>query len=265
MSFTIEPTQDQLTKALGGFIKDVLPSDVFVTVGSPNRVAEPKEKRFAVMQPIRFVRLSTNLDAYEDVKFTASSADGQMMVTDVSYGTIILGANVFAVDLPAATKITEQVSGDPGGVGTYAINSDTTLDQRVYAAGGFTLTQSSMVTVQIDFHSDDTTAAELAQIVSTAFRDTYGVEFFEALEAPLNKISPLYADDPKLRPFTNDQMQYEWLWVLDANLQIDQVLRAPMQYAELVEIGLVDVRVVSVDTLSLDYSKPDNSQYFPGL
>lgn len=265
MSFTISPTQDDLTRAVGLFLVDVLPSGVLPTVSNPNRVGEPKVTSFVVMHPLRFTRISTNIDAYADVKFTASTSDGVMTVTEVQIGKIYVGGNLFGEGLPIPTLITSQISGDPGDVGEYVINSDTDLPSQTFSGGGFTMKRSSEVVLQLDFHSADRTSVDNAQVTSTAFRDEYGVNFFSALDAPLNQISPLYADDPVQRPFINDQQQFEWVWMLETHLQVDQVVRAPMQYADLVQIGLFPVELQSVDDLSLDYSNPSNSQYFPGL
>lgn len=227
-----------MTAALGTFLTAVLPAGVLPIVANANRVAEPKVPSFVVMNPLRFSRISTNLDAYADVKFTASSDSGVLTVSEVQIGTIIIGGNLFAPNLPIPTTITSQTSGDPGGVGEYAIDSDTDLDSQTFSGGGFTITMSSEAVFQLDFHSADHSSAENAQIFSAAFRDEYGVNFFSELDAPLNEITPLYADNPAMRPFTNDQNQFEWVWMVETHLQVDQTIRAPLQYADFVNVGI---------------------------
>lgn len=244
---TISPTQSDLQKALGNFLKGALPPDVRIIAAQPNMVAEPKEPNFALMSVISFRRLRTNQTKQSDVFFAGSLAGGVLTVSSVEFGEISAGAILFGADVPEGTAITKQLSGTAGGTGTYSINSSLTLSGRSLSAGIVTKEIGSEVVVQLDFHSEGYDSAELAQTVSTLFRDSYATTYFNALPAPLNRISPLYADDPTRRPFVNDQKNYEWRWVLDAHLQINQTISVPQQYADALNVVLIDVDTLGDD------------------
>lgn len=237
----ISPTQSDIQRALGQFLGAVLPVGAEIIVALGNRVPEPKSKTFVVMTPLRLTRLATNLDTSADVKFIGSIAGDLMTVTEVDFGTIVVGRPLYGVDVAASSRIVAQVGGTPGGVGTYRVSPAQAVDARVLAAGSLMLTIAAQADVQLDFHTADTTASDLAQSVSTTFRDEYATRFFGALPAPLNRITPFYADDPRLMPFVNDQNQYEWRWVVDARMQANQQVALPQEFADQVTVGLIEI------------------------
>ena len=75
----------------------------------------------------------------------------------------------------------------------------------------------------------------------TALRDEFGVAFFAALAPPLNGVVPLYADDPRQTPFINSEQQYEWRWVIEVCLQVDQTVTVPQTYSDSATVDVVDV------------------------
>lgn len=230
------PTQSDALAALRSFLTAVLPDDWKVVAGQDNRVAEDAGAKFVVMQPPRFARLATNLDSAADVKFTGSIAGTALTVTDVAFGVIEPGATVFGVGVAAGTKI---VSG-PGGVGSYVVSTSQTLASGTLSSGAKSAEQAAEVTVQIDFHADDGTSGDAAQVVSTLFRDEYATSQF-ADQDPARDVAPLHADDPRQIPFFNEEQQVEWRWVLDVCMQANQVVSVPQQYADSVEVELVSV------------------------
>jgi len=213
---------------------------VTVIAGQPNRVAEPVNPWFSVMTPIRFERLATNVDVITDVKFTGSIASQVLDVTNVDFGTIGLGSYIFGGGVASGTKIIEFGTGS-GGVGTYQVVPSQTLSVETLSAGFNLLTQNARLVVQVDFHGPDTIAGDLAQTVSTTIRDEYAVKFFAGLASPQNGIVPLYGDDPAERPFINDQNQYEWRWVLDVHLELQQSTQVSQEFADSVDLTLIDV------------------------
>lgn len=216
---------------------------VTIRAGQQNRAAEPANPFFAIITPLRFERLTTNVDDFQDVKFTGSiDRTGLMTVTGVDHGTILLGGTVFGVGVAQNTKIVAFDSGI-GAEGTYQVSIPQVIASETLSAGWASLKQQARLVAQIDFHSSDTTAGDFAQIVSTTLRDEYGVDFFASLEAPLNGVVPLYADDPAQRPFYNAEEQYEWRWGLDCHLEIDQTVIVPLQFADSAVVTLVDVLV----------------------
>ena len=209
--------------------------------GQNNRVPEPTESTFCVMTPIRFTRLETNLDTYADVKFTGSITDTAMTVSTVVFGTLLPGATVFGPNVAANTVIVSQSIGPPGGAGIYLVSTAQTVAAGTLSCGGQTLTQGAEIVIQLDFHSADLTAGDLAQTTSTMLRDEYGVDFFAALSPPLNGVVPLYADDPRQMPFINAESQYEWRWVLEAKLQVNQAVQIPQQFADSAVVDAISV------------------------
>jgi len=96
--------------------------------------------------------------------------------------------------------------------------------------------QSTRVVIQIDVHGPN--GEDNAQIVTTAFRDAYAVDFFAAIN-PL--IAPLYADDPKQIPFINENNQYENRWIVEAHFDAEPSALFPQQYADRVNVTLKEV------------------------
>lgn len=237
MSAAVTPTQTTDQKALRLFLLDLLPDGTEVIIAQANRVPEPRSDNFVVMTPLRFQRMRTNIDSDEDVAFTASMLGTTMTVTAVEFGAIAVGATVFGTGVAAGTKVTALGSGT-GGVGTYTISQAQTVASRQMASGAKTMEQGAMVVTQLDFHSRDNSSSNMAQIVSTAFRDSYATEFFEAQGLG---VVPLYADDPRQRPFMNDQQQAEWRWSLEAAMQVNNVVSVPQQYADSIEVDVISV------------------------
>lgn len=320
---TISPSRTDILTALRGFLLSVLPDGVEAVLGVENRVPQVMPPNCCIFTPIRFQRISTNVDSTIDVLFAGSISPapavftgaiapapsvfglqpsgiltvssvasgvllvggvlagtkvaagttitaqlsgpaggagtyrvdtsqttpstsitqtcGLMTVSSVTRGPIIVGATVFGVGVAAGTKVTALGTGT-GDVGTYAVSISQTVANETLASGVKALMQSSKVTVQIDFHSIDGSSADTAQIVSTTFRDAVAVQFFSALDYPLNQVSPFYADDPRQMPFLNENSQYEWRWVLEAEMNVNQGVFTPQQF-----FTALDLEVINVD------------------
>lgn len=246
------PNQSDIQTALRTFLLAVLPptdsagNTIEVVSGVQNLVAEPTTATFVEMTPLRFERIETNIDSSADVKFTGSITGNVLTVTAVAFGVIELGATIFGPGVAVGTVITKLLTGE-GGNGTYQVSNSQTISSQTLSSGGKTIQINSKLTVQLDFHSVDTSASDMANTVAAALRDDFGTIFFSGLAAPQNSVAPLYADDPKYMPFINDQQQYEWRWVLEAVLQANQVITAPQQYTD----------VISVVPLSVEATFPD--------
>lgn len=238
----ITPSQSNVQAALQAFLVEVLPDGVDVVSGQGNRVPEPAAGAFVVMTPIRFKRLSTNLDTYADVVFDGSVSGTELTISTMLHGSVVTTNNLlFGVGVVDGTKIIKQLTGPAGGLGTYQLSIGQAIATQKLAAGWHGMQQNAEVTVQLDFHSDDLSAGDNAQIVSTSLRDLFATDFFRMLASPLNGVVPLHADDPRQMPFINESQQYEWRWVLEACLQANQVFLTPQQFAEAVVIGLIEV------------------------
>jgi hypothetical protein len=226
------------------FLTGVLPATgsdgkpVSVIAAQQNRVPEPVGTDFCLITPIRFERLETNYDTLADVTFTGSIAGGVMTVSDVEIGAIAVGAQVFGTGVAPNTFVT--ALGSIGG--SYFIAPAQTIPAQSLAAGQMIIQQNVKVVVQLDFHSQNsTTAGDMAQTVSTLFRDEYAVDQFAAQPPPNNQVVPLYADDPAQHPFLNESAQYEWRWVCQVYVQINQQIVVPQQAADAISVDLINV------------------------
>jgi hypothetical protein len=242
IALQIAPTQSDIQQALGTFIQSVLPNFEAIAAQS-NQVAEPKGADFVMMTVNRFRRLRTNLKTYDDRRYTGAISGIAMTVSSIAFGPpLFVGAPVYGAGVPDGTAIVSQTSGSPGGVGVYVINSTLSIAApQIFSSGTATVEIGSEVSVQLDFHSDNYDAAQAAQTVAALFRDAYGVDFFKALAAPMNTISPFYADDPAMRPFINDQQQYEWRWVSEAAMQVNQQVVVGQQFYDSPAVVLQEV------------------------
>lgn len=240
---TISPNQSNVQQALRSFLLAVLPATgsdgkpISVIAGQQNRAAEPVGADFVVFTPISFTRLETNLDGYGDVKIAGSIAGNVLTVSEVFFGTVTPEATLFGTGVAPGTTVVAAL-----GAGLFSVSPSQSVPPQVMSCGGVTIAQAAEVVVQIDFHGgNDTVASDLAQTVSTLLRDPFGVTFFAALAPPLNGIVPLHADDPRGAPFLNAENQYEWRFVLDAHLQVNQTVRVPQRFDDAVAVTLVDV------------------------
>ena len=214
---------------------------VTIIAGQQNRTAEPANPYFVVFVPINFTRLATNVDGSADSKFIGSISGNVLTVSSIATGSIQPGATIFGTGVAAPTTVVQQLSGTPGGAGTYQVSPSQSAVSATMSAGQKTLTQSAEVTIQLDCHSPDSLAGDFAQIVSTSLRDEYGVDFFANLSPPLNGVVPYYADDPKMVPFQNAENQWEWRFSLDAKFGVDQVVTTPLEYSDSATVVLKDV------------------------
>lgn len=266
----LSPNQSDIQKALKAFLIDItgLPSAA-VIAGQPNRVAEPSLKDFVVMTLMRFQRLRTNIDRMIDSKFTGTVTGTTLSLQEnlVGLGPTD-GSVLFGVGIPPGTRVLDQMTGETGGPGDYQIDSELDIPAvQDFAAGQKVIEIASEAVVQLDFHSADYASSSAAQAFSAAFRDEYGVNFFAALDAPLNGVVPLYADDPQMRPFINAETNYEWRLVLEARMQVNQTITVPQEFFDTATVILINVDAAfppEGQGPSLDFSNPGNSQYIPG-
>lgn len=244
---TPSPTTSQVLASLRTFLLAVLPATgsdglpVEVILAQINRVPEPKASDFVIITPTRFERIETNVDTYQDCRFTGSIAATTMTVSAVQIGALQPGATLSSTLVTPGTTIVSQLTGATGGAGTYRVSQSQTVISSTISSGGQTLQQALKCTFQLDFHSaNDTDAGDMANTVSTTLRSGSGVQQF-ANQSPNYGVVPLYADDARQTPFHNDQQQVEWRWVVEALLQANIVVSVPQQYADSATIGLVSV------------------------
>lgn len=233
---TLSLTEVQTLTALRTFLLSVLPAGIEVVRGQDNQVAEPEGPDFVLMTPGLRERLATNIDTYQDCAFTGSIAGSTLTVTQMSLGTIAVGATLFGVGVTAGTTITALGSGT-GGVGTYTVSTPQTVASETLACGSKNLMQPMKFTVQLDVHGPS--SGDNATIISTVFRDDYAVEFFSTSGFD---VAPLYCGEPKQLPYINGESQWEERWVVDAVMQCNPVVNVPQQFAAQAEATLIEVQ-----------------------
>lgn len=223
------PNQTQIFTGLRTVLLGILPTGVEVVQGQANQVPEPKSPDFVVMTVIRRQRISTNLDLYQDCKFTGSVAGTVLSVQSVNFGKLVAGRTLFGTDAATNPQIlTVSVDGSSA-----TLSQSLTLTPRPLAAGAKILQQATDIVVQLDIHSATlSTASDNAQTITTLFRDDSGVQLFKATNVP---ISPLHADDPRQMPFINGAGQYESRYVVEAHLQVDQAITLPHEFMDRVD------------------------------
>ncbi|HEY6030509.1 MAG TPA: hypothetical protein VIU44_08100 [Gaiellaceae bacterium] len=246
MTISVTPTESNALAALRTFLvgnpatfaPGALPAGVEAVLGQVNRVASPKGPDYAVYWPLRRRRLGTNLDSFADAKFTGTIAGATMTITDVIRGALKVGSALFGVDLPGGLAVQAFGTGG-GGLGTYTVAPAlvTPFGPGTISAGVKNIEQQTEFTVQIDVHGPN--SGDNAQRISTLLRDDFGVEAFAASGFD---VTPLHADEPRQIPFLNDQNQYENRWVIEACLQVNDVVQdIPQQFADSAVVGLKDV------------------------
>jgi hypothetical protein len=236
MALQVDISRDNIQAALRSFLMVVLDPAIEVFIAQDNRVPEPKGLDFVVMSWLYRQRLSVNIDEQADVKFQASILGNVLTVESIAFGAILKGSALFGVGVLAGTRIGDQISGTPGGSGDYNINLAQTLASQVMASGEMTMEQHTHLIFQLDIHGPQ--SGDNCQIISTAFNDGYAAEQFAGSGLG---IVPLYTNDGKQAPFQNAEQQWESRWVLEAHMQANIKVRVPQQYADDVEVEVIEV------------------------
>lgn len=94
--------------------------------------------------------------------------------------------------------------------------------------------QQTRLDIQIDVYGP--AAAENAQIVSTLLRDTYGCDFLRP-----HLVQPLYTGEPRQLPLVTGEQQYLQRWMLGATLQFNPTVSTSQQFADIVDVTLVEI------------------------
>ena len=246
---TVSPTESDIETEVRSFLLAILPAGIEVVQGQGNRVAEPPGSDYVVATATFRERIETNIDAYLDCRFTGTIVGGVLGIASIDFGTIDIGATVFGTTVGGTglgtATIVSQISGSVGGVGSYAVAGSQAAALGLMACGQAEILQPVKVTLQLDVHGPS--SADNAQVISTLFRDSYGVDFFTRRgmffdgTAPAFDIVPLYADDPKQVPFLNAEQQYETRWIVEALVQANQIVSVAQQFADSAVVGVIEV------------------------
>ncbi len=233
MAIAPVPSQSEVQAAVRSFLTGILPPGTEIIRGLDNRVPEPKASDFVILTPIRRERLATNSHIPADCAFEASVSGNQMTVTRMQLGTILLNAVVFGPGIPDGTTITSQISGPPGGTGTYQLSSASSITQSTLASGTLGYLQKTELTIQCDVHGPN--SVDNVQAISTLWRDDFA---YVSLRSGGFDIAPLYAESPRLIPFQNAEQAWETRWVTELCLQANMIVSPPTQYFTTISVTL---------------------------
>lgn len=227
-SFVPSPNEAAAQSALRSFLLTILPAGIEVVEGLDNRVPPPEGPDYVVVTAMNRGRLEFNVEYYQDSSFMASASGNVLTVTQLLIGNVIVGNNLLGVGVTANTSITGQLSGEPGGDGTYSISPAQTLVQAKYAAGQANILTPTKIGFQVDVHGPN--AADNAQTISALFHDDYAFQQFKT--SGFGDVSPLYTDEPKQVPFITGEQQYELRWMVMAYVEANQVIVPPQDFMD---------------------------------
>ena len=106
-------------------------------------------------------------------------------------------------------------------------------DDPAPAVGQRDTQRQTRLDIQIDVYGP--AAAENVQILSTLLRDMYGCDFLRP-----HRVQPLYCGDPKQLPLVTGEQQYLARWMLGATLQFNPTVSTSQQFADIVDVTLVE-------------------------
>ena len=233
MAYALSLTQSQSLAALRTVLLQALPSGIECVQGEDNLVSEPVSPDFVVFWPILRTRLETNTNTASDCAFTGSVASTVLTVSSIGLGPINVAANptLYGPTVASGTQIMAQLTGAPGGAGTYTVSISQSVASGPLAAGLVGMTAPTQLTVQIDVHGPN--SADNVQVITTLMRSSYGVDLFAATGYD---VTPLYASDPRQMPWQNAESQIERVWSCDAVLQVNSIVYVPQQYFSAVSV-----------------------------
>lgn len=259
---TINFTESVGFPALGNFIMEILGlASGQVIQGQGNRTAEPPLPDYVVMTSIRQERLATNMTEYFDNVLTGSITAAVLTVTAVAQtagpgiqkGMLLIDSAYPTMNIAAGTIVGTQLTGTPGGIGTYAVSPSQTLAAETLYAGLETDLVDTKWTVQLDIHGPN--SGSNTKIIEGLFRSEFGVNSIGEPSSWL--IVPLYCDEARQMPFINAESQYEERYVMDACMQINPVIGIPAQFFDQVEAQTIEGSPLYVEGGQAVYPNPN--------
>jgi hypothetical protein len=197
--------------------------------GQVNRVPEPAQPDYVIMWPLMRGRLATNSDSWVDSYCTGFITNNVLTVTAVGNGIVAPGQTLYVVDqtITAGCYIMSQLTGTPGGIGTYQTTPTLPITSDTIYCGTAASIQPTEHVIQVDVHGPG--SADNAQRISTLWFDQFSVTAFVNLGLD---IAPLYATDPRQLAFANGEQQYEDRWSIDLHMQVNPIVTVTQQFAD---------------------------------
>lgn len=104
---------------------------------------------------------------------------------------------------------------------------------------GIDTEQGTQVQMQLDLYG--AAAGDWAVILCILLRSEYACTVLAGPDPANPVVVPLYAGDEFQAPLDDSEQQYESRWTLEAVLQYNPVTTVPMQFADTLEVTLINV------------------------
>lgn len=106
------------------------------------------------------------------------------------------------------------------------------------------LEQGTELRIQLDFYG--ASSGDWAAAVETLWRSEFACVALAGADSDGEPLvpptcQPLHADEAHLGPLTDSEDQYEQRWIVEAILQYNPVVTAPLQFANTAEITVINV------------------------
>lgn len=99
--------------------------------------------------------------------------------------------------------------------------------------------QGTQIRVQLDLYGAD--SGDWGVILCTLLRSEYACTVLAGADPANPTCVPLYSGDPFQGPLDDSEAQYESRWTVEAILQYNPVTTVPMQFADTLEVTLINV------------------------
>lgn len=207
---------------------------VEVVRGNVNRVPEPLGGDYVVMMQLRQDALSYNEVSYADNVAAGTISGNVLTVAAVTQAESPLSPGMLVLTIPSMpdpvadnTVLGAQITGTPGGAGTYGVSPSQTVAMTTMYLGQRQDLVPTQLSIQVDVHGPS--AGDNVKIISGLLRSAYGTTAFAASGFD---VTPLYTSSPRFVPFLNAEQQVEYRWSVDIELQINPVILTPQQFAD---------------------------------
>lgn len=167
-----------------------------------------------------------------------------LSLTSVQVLTALQAFLMTVTGLPMEQIIDAQDNRVPMPKGTFIsmtslLESELSVPSSTFTKTGTTEAVNSrlMWICQLDCYDDDS-AQDLATAIKAVIRTPYCVDQFKLSGFDM---APLYATDPRNTNMLNGENQFNDRWTFEFHAQINPVIQTPMQSANKLEIGLVEV------------------------
>jgi hypothetical protein len=244
MAAIVSFTESDILTAARALLLGIVPAGVECIKGQVNLVPEPLGPDYVVFWPLRRERLSTNVDADLD-----SIAVGEINLTTLTIasivqgGPIVPGMSIAGPGLILGSMIGKQLTGTPGGIGTYAASPSQNSPLGNIYFGTHAMMQPVEFCLQVDCHGPN--SGDIAQAISTVTRDPWGcTAITRGVTGTPVDVQTLFASDPAQMPFIGGESQWAERWSLEWHLQANLTTRLFQDFFDEVHADMIPVDIL---------------------